>query len=405
MKSFTCVFLAVDPRRPLADRRGVSMILIIFMLIAMLAIAFYAIDTANLQREHVENQVVSDLASRFGANMTTTTNDTKRIQVYVDAIVSENLKQRNLNSTSQTYETEYGTVDAVSLKFIPHGTPLNSVRVRTDSVLNSIGFLNSGKHLANVSRAATAVSFHQDVCVVIDRSSSMCYNDFEESYPTTTVGNAMINSPDPVARQRADEWWKNWAQPEVTRWARLIDALDAMAGAMEQTPQDELLSIVTYSHDHAPRFWNHQGVLQRFYVKAAELESLPSFEYRKSLDRLETRYRDEQLVYGYTNITAGIEQGTAVLTSEMARANAFKTMIVMTDGQYNQGGFPGPAAEAAAKQGIRIITVTFGAGAAQDTMKRVAELAHGVHFHAENGAELADVFRKVASIPPGAYVE
>lgn len=405
MKSSAHKSTAIASRRRLAQRRGVSMFLIIFMLIAMLAIACYAIDMANLQREHAENQVVSDLASRFGANMTTKTSDTKRIQAFIDAIVGENLKQRNMYSSAQTYQTEYGTVDPVTLEFVMNGTPLNSVRMRTDSKLRSIGLPNSRLQLVDVSRDATAVSFHQDVCVVIDRSSSMCFNDFAQNYPTTLVGNAMVNSPDPNARARADEWWQNWAHPEVTRWARLIDALDAMAVAMEQTPQDELLSIVSYSHDHSPRFWNHNGELQQFYVKAAELESSPSFQYQNSLDQLKTKYRDQQLVYGFTNITAGINQGTQVLTGNLARANAFKTMIVMTDGQYNQGGFPGPAAEQAARQGIRIITVTFGEGAAQDTMRQVAELAHGVHFHARNGAELADVFRKIASIPPGAYIE
>ncbi len=388
------------------QRRGAAIVLMIFMLIAAFVLSFFIIDLASLQREHAENQVISDLASRFGSNMTTITADEARIEKAVAAIVNENQCQKNNRSTNQTFTTEIGSVNPDNLAFVPGGKPINSVRVNVSSSLNTIGFMNRQSKSLDVARDATAASFHQDICLVLDKSSSMCYLDSKHGvYPTFEKGNKMLTSDDPRARDNAHKWWQHWAHPGVTRWARLIDAIKAMASEMKTTEQDEFLSIVTYSHKLSPRFWDQSGKLVQFHFQSAEIESQPTFDYEKAVGTLEKRYRDERLVYGYTNIEAGIKAGTKILTGPNSRDNAYKTMVVMTDGRYNQGAHPAIAAKAAAEQGIHIVAITFGVGAAKNTMRDVAKAADGIHFHATSGVELIKVFRQVANIPPYAFIE
>ena len=80
-------------------------------------------------------------------------------------------------------------------------------------------------------------------------------------------------------------------------------------------------------------------------------------------------------------------------------------MIVMTDGQYNQGRSPWLAAEDAAALGIEVYTVTFSKQADQNSMIKTAENGNGRHFHAPDGDALEDIFREIANIPPSAYIE
>ncbi len=72
------------------------------------------------------------------------------------------------------------------------------------------------------------------------------------------------------------------------------------------------------------------------------------------------KYREKKIVFGGTNINAGIRKGTSVLTSKQTRENALRTMVVMTDGQWNKGGDPTRAAVKASENGIFVVTITFG---------------------------------------------
>ena len=114
----------------------------------------------------------------------------------------------------------------------------------------------------------------------------------------------------------------------------------------------------------------------------------------------------------WTNMGGGIEVAIDELRSERARRTARKVMILLTDGIANvnelgsvgddEGGRAHAIAQAerAASLGIRLFTVSVGVGADQDLMKQIADIGHGVHFHAEGSidqysAGLAQIFVQI----------
>ncbi len=105
-------------------------------------------------------------------------------------------------------------------------------------------------------------------------------------------------------------------------------------------------------------------------------------------------------VKGSTAISAGIDEGIKVLTSKKARPFAVKTMVVMTDGIHNTGPEPIESAKKAAKKDIVIHTITFSDDADINRMTAVAAATGGLHFHAEDQAELIEAFQKIAATLP-----
>jgi hypothetical protein len=119
----------------------------------------------------------------------------------------------------------------------------------------------------------------------------------------------------------------------------------------------------------------------------------------------------------YTNIGGGLHAGRVELETN-GRPNAFKMVVLMTDGKANwvNGGYSESAsksylldeAEACAEQGFPIVTISLGAGADVPLMQQVADATpKGRHFNVPGGQtgqqyyeDLLDVFREIAQDRP-----
>jgi len=98
---------------------------------------------------------------------------------------------------------------------------------------------------------------------------------------------------------------------------------------------------------------------------------------------------------GMTAIGEGLRLGdTSVRTDALARPFAEKTVILMTDGFHNTGVSPDVVARG--MTGVKVHTVTFGAGANRALMITVANLCGGISIHADNNQQLEDAFREIA---------
>ena len=116
---------------------------------------------------------------------------------------------------------------------------------------------------------------------------------------------------------------------------------------------------------------------------------------------------------GSTNISAGMKKARLEL-QDNARINAFKLMILMTDGVAN---LPGSAANAknqviaeanlCAAAKIKVVCIGLGAGADNALLNQVSSITGGVTFSVPGGqsvqqveAQLKDVFRKIIDSRP-----
>ena len=402
-------------------RRGAAAIMVIFMFVAMMLMGFLALKIANIQRHMVAAQVSSDSATRWGVDALSRANtDSERRQI--DSQVRD-LVWRNYNvdynSSSQNYQLNRKSLDVDvifgnarpsgnSFKFVPNKLPLNSAKVNVSGDILNIGPFDGMDDKVTLGRTSTSMALERDICLVIDRSGSMLFDLNTDSWMydySIHPYNKMSTSSNRYINRNRWQWWHRWPHPTNSRWSSMIPAVYGLAEELEKTNQKELLSIVSYSTASSFNFYDHDLRVKRYSYQLAETESEPTRSYQEAVRKLDQKYKYEKPVAGGTNISAGIDQAAKVLTSSAARPNAFKTVILMTDGQQNQGRASWIAAAEAANKGIEIHTVTFGKKADQSGMKRTAEAAGGKHFHAPNGDALEEVFREIANMPPSALIE
>jgi hypothetical protein len=163
----------------------------------------------------------------------------------------------------------------------------------------------------------------------------------------------------------------------TTAWQDLVVAVNAFFDVLEDTSQEEQVSLASYS-------------------SSATLDTLLESDLnivRNKVDQLRTG--------GYTGIGSGMQQGIEGLVHSRARPFAAKTMVVMTDGMQNREPWAQPIAQGLMDAHLLTIhTVTFGAGANQADMQEVAAIGGGKHFHAATGEDLVRIFREIANNLP-----
>ena len=104
---------------------------------------------------------------------------------------------------------------------------------------------------------------------------------------------------------------------------------------------------------------------------------------------------------GATNLAAGLDEARQHITNPRASSSsANKTIILMTDGQWNTGRHPYAAARDCLAAGVTVHTVTFLPGSDQRTMQEIARITGGRFFHATNEAQLRETFRELARSLP-----
>jgi len=110
--------------------------------------------------------------------------------------------------------------------------------------------------------------------------------------------------------------------------------------------------------------------------------------------------RSKNVMLGGTNMSSGMDAAAAVLTAANVKPYAKKVMILMTDGQWNDGRDPIAAAADAQTQNITIHCICFLQNADQTTTKQIAAMTGGKFYYASNAASLTAAFQDLAySLP------
>ena len=157
------------------------------------------------------------------------------------------------------------------------------------------------------------------------------------------------------------------------RFAALQNALDYFLLELENSPQDERVSLTVYS---------------TFSRKVVDMTS--------DLNLIRTEFANES-PGGRTGIGRGLQTGLdSILNDPNSREFALKSIVLMTDGRWNEGIDPRDVAEDCADENVQVHTITFSQGANQSLMEDVAVEANGIHLHADTDEQLIEVFRTIA---------
>jgi hypothetical protein len=245
---------------------------------------------------------------------------------------------------------------------------------------------------------AVASQVDRDIGLVLDRSGSMNERDpYDWPHRFTpfsrTVYDAAVRAG--VMYRRRGEYYyssgydetsyQDWVyesylglgEPPQSLWTQLLEAVDVFLDVLETTDQNEQVSLGTYAS-----------------TGRLDLELITDYDLiRNRLARINPD--------GNTAIGHGMQQTIPSLLSTYARPFAAKTLVVMTDGIHNTGADPVTVARnIVASHDVTIHTVTFGDGADQSRMQRVAEIGGGEHYHADDGDELQAIFEEIANNLP-----
>jgi Flp pilus assembly protein TadG len=360
------------------------LVLVAFCLPLCLIMAAFAVNVAWMQLTRTELRTATDSASRAGAQELSRQQSANAAVKAAKTAAARNKvagKPLLLADTQIVLGTAAQTKSASRFKFVPGGTRLNAVRVTgmktRGSPAGAVSLLMGsvlGTQVFQPQEVATSAQLDRDICLVLDRSTSMMLGDTGSTFPS----GALCNPPD----------------PKLSRWGELAVAVNAFLDEVNKTLGDEQLAMVSYGSD--------ETACGRTY-KISQVDVDLGRNYNSIRNAVAAI--GSKPVIGFTAISAGLDDGARVLTGPKARPFAAKTMILMTDGLQNQGRPALQSAQDAAKLGIVIHTITFSADADQPSMQAVAVATGGKHFHAPDGATLVTILQEIANTTPVLIVE
>lgn len=332
----------MDTREKPNSRRGAMLPLIAVALPVVVILLGFAVDLAFMQLTRLELQAVTDAAARAGASALAETDSRADARLAVIRIASSNsVAGSSLNIINTEIEFGHSELQPGGrYAFRLDQEPVNAVRVtgnRTSDSATGAVSLYFGRMIgaATFEPTSTAVaSFTNiDVSLVLDRSGSM----------------------------------------RGQKIADLKSAVGAYLDELEKTKANEQVALASYSTD-------------------ARTDYLLTSDYAQIRSKVNAFDAN-----GYTAIGQGLSQGLAAVTGAGSRSTASPMIILMTDGLHNTGEGPMTYASSAAKQGIVIHTISFGADSDQQLMSDVAKETGGRYIHADNGQELIEAFRELAA--------
>jgi hypothetical protein len=383
------IFRRPKPKLPREDgdnRDGAIVVLAAFMIIAFLATVAFSVDVSYMQLTRTKLRSATDAAARAAGEGLSREQDLDYARQAAKDIAAANHVAGHplLLDDSDIIFGKSSQQSNGAWAFVPNDEPINAVRVlgrRTREAPSGSVPLFFGRVL-NVldfepTQAATVVRLDRDICLVVDRSSSMkLYLD--DTSPRMSTSDSRFCKPPNMAK---------------SRWAALSVAIQRFVDALETTPQTEFVALVSFASEGT--WCSHGNNKADTNCQLSENHGLVTAAMS----------RQSGLKFnGNTNIAAGITKGIEVLTSEDSRPYAAKTMVLMSDGAYTEGPRPRSVAPQAASHDIVIHTITFGE-ADPNEMRAIADATGGNHYIAPDAVALQNIFEEIALTLPVMFTD
>jgi Ca-activated chloride channel homolog len=378
----------------LESRSGTIIVLSAFLLAALSVIVALCMNAAYIEMAKCEMRLATDAAAKAASINLGQTGSASAARLRArqicqrHTVAGSRLQIRNI-------DVEFGQAtlqEDGSYNFSKDSAPFNAVRVLASFARRSgesaalpamSGFL--GRDRFELFQESIATRIDHDVCLVVDRSGSMAWDlsNVPYSYPGDMHGKSLIQN--------------YFTKPHATlsRWSALDNAINEFLTVLDSNPYEPRVGLTSYSSNFD--FGTYSSTVST--INQPLTNDFPAI--RASLNAI-----GDKPVIGNTNIAAGLRDGIAVLTTAAgSRPNASRSIVLMTDGIMTQGDDPIPIAQAALSDNITIHTITFSSQADQTLMAAVAAAGGGEHYHAPDGATLAEIFRTLAETLPAMLVQ
>ena len=332
----------VTGARRVARRRGAALVLIVVLMALFLAAAALSVDVAFMHLANAQLKASTDAAATAAVEMIGRTQSAAEARAAAKYIALSNaVSGEGVILVDNDIVLGRGRfLSDGSVNFTAGQTPHNAARVTGRKERNSLSgavplfFARIfGMNEWDTRQIATAARWERDICLVVDRSNSMNFNN---------------QMPD------------------------LRSAVSIFLEVLEDDGYVDLVALASYN-------------------QTARLDQSLTSDLNRIRLAMSLMIAD-----GQTNIGGGISTGQAALRSIYARPYTEKTMIVLTDGNHNTGYNPILAAQDAARYGIVVHTITFGPEANQQLMQQIAQITGGTSYHAPDGDSLREIYRRIA---------
>ena len=370
-------FVGQSATRP--NRRGAVLVLVAVISVLLLAMLAFTVDVPYMQMVRTELRIATDAAAKAGAEaLCRTQKSDKAIDAAINVAAMNTVagKQLMLDRNDIILGRCARQADG-SCSFTAGQQPYNSVRVVSHLDANSKNgpaslFFGSvvGVKTFQPRQEATAGQTMQEICLVLDRSHSMTWDlsGVAWQYPKGTKSPPYDQPP----------------HPTLSRWGALYGAVREFTDIIKKQSRPPRVGLVTWGSDMntTPPF------------PASMIESPLTTKMSDIMTPLAGR--GGKMMWGATNMAAGIDAGVKVLSASDVNPLADKTMILMSDGQWNQGRDPILAARDAQKAGIVIHSICLLAGSSEAVCREIARITGGTYTFAGNAAELTEAFETLA---------
>lgn len=387
------------------DRRGAAHVLIAIMLFAVLATAALTVDFAYMQLVRTELRTATDAAAKAGAEALARTQDGTKAKAAAVAYAQRNFVAGKGYNIS-TNDVKLGRVTGQnngSWTFTENATPFNSVRVEGKVTNGStFGSVNTffgpalGQPAFQTSHRATAGQQEVEVVLCLDRSGSMCFDmtGTDYSYPS--------NNPNLINFTNWGTTWQYYLSPPHptrSRWANLADAINVFlteAGSFTYPPRTALVTWGSaYTYPISPGTFFPDSTVD--YALPSDYNYVWNTNKNAIQNAIVTKTNNPMC--GGTNLSAGLDAARGVLQGANSKPLSNKVIILLTDGQWNNGRDPIAAAQDAAAAGMTVHTVSM-LTSSQAVLSQIAATTGGQYYVTQNQTQLRDAFRELAKSLP-----
>ncbi len=381
------------------------LVLIGFLLTVSLVMIVFAVDVSYMQLTRSELRAAADAAAKAGVeNLRRTQSETFAADAAIHVGSLNTVGGKPLYLTGDNLE--FGQVALQkdgSWAFTPGVDPPQAMRVSASLTKGSASgpvhlFFGGmfGHSTFSPSITAVASQFDQDIVLALDRSHSMTFDlsGVDWKYPPGIPGYPLgITCP---------------PHPTLSRWAALMKAVDQFDDILSNANLQPRVGMVTWSSEVTKNSLEYQLTKVTSAVTSRDLEltdlvangSSGKVKRKKKGLKKKIEPRALNVMLGATNMAAGFSESLSMLLADKSRPLARKSIVLLTDGLWNEGQNPIEVAKQAKANGVIVHAITFLPGADQATMIQIANLTGGRHYYAQNAAELEDAFRDLAFAMP-----
>ncbi|MCE9606942.1 MAG: VWA domain-containing protein [Planctomycetia bacterium] len=375
------------------ERRGAVLALVALFVVVLMAMAAFSIDISYIELVQTQLKASTDAASKAGTSaLVQGKTDAQAISAAIAMAAQNTVAGKPLTLTSADIAVGQSVLQGDgSWLFVAGAKPSQAMQITSNmSSANANGAVNLffapvfGTKTFTTSNTSVASAFACEVCLVLDRSHSMCFDQTGTawSYPLPYLLDwvtAIKNKP-----------------TTGSRWLALDTAINSFCTILKTANAPPRVSVVTWADDVDKSTTEYSLTGQTSVGCTTDLglttdmNAVYNAVHAKSLN----------VMLGGTEMSAGMDAGRTVLTGPSVKSYAKKVMILMTDGQWNAGRDPIDAADDCVDANITVHCVCFLKNADQTTTQTIATMTGGKFYYATDAASLDAAFKDLAYTLP-----